>query len=221
MPIPGLYAAIDPNVQPSGWSFLDLEPETDPLEPGTIFITTEASDDNGEYGWIQRGYDMAHRKLIMSNAFLSELKRWIEHDPSLRPGKGVPLVAYLTMRQMKIFGITEGQLRELKMSTIQNIEAILQLEALRRRGRPLIEAVMQTHSVQYVETPMVQSGHRIVSGSQVIDGGVVEPIKGLLEHYERSGSDPARHDDLLARYGVARQDSTLWNYDIFMKVTSA
>jgi hypothetical protein len=219
-PIPGLYAAIDPNTPPGGWTFRDAW-GTDSSEPGARFIRTDATDDNDQDGWIQRGYDQANNKVIMANAFLSDLKRWIDHDPPLKQGKGVPLVAYLTMRQMKLFGIGEGQIRQLKMSTIQNVEAILQLEALRRRGVSLIEAVMRTHSVQYAETPMVQSGHRILPGSQVIDGGGVHPLKDLLQHYEDLGRDPAKHDGLLAKYGVDRQDSSLWNYDVLMKVTPA
>ena len=47
------------------------------------------------------------------------------------------------------------------MSTIQNIEAVMQLEQMKRNGLPYEQGVGKTHSVTYATTSIQQSGQMI------------------------------------------------------------
>jgi hypothetical protein len=103
--------------------------------------------------------------VVMENAVLNNLPSWIEGGIPLRQGRGTPTVAYLTMRLMRMLGVGYGQTRVVKMSTIQNIEAVMQLEQMRRNGIPYQQGVARTHSVQYASTSIQQSGQTITSVS--------------------------------------------------------
>src|SRR5690606_37403023 len=151
-PVPGLFDSIDPEYRPKGWTFDD---ERLVSADGTIQVTTRVSGPNGKRGWLRRIYDPKHKALIMEAAFLQELPRWIDAGVPMVAGKGTPTVTYLTLRQIKQAGGAIGELKTVKMSTIQNIEAILQLAQI-RQSMQLDEAVAMTHSVQYARTSIEQ-----------------------------------------------------------------
>jgi len=69
------------------------------------------------------------------------------------------------MRQMKLLGVDYGSLKTVKMSGIQNVEAICQLAAIVRTGTPVNEAVVRTHSVQYGEQSSSQVTGSLMRGS--------------------------------------------------------
>jgi hypothetical protein len=169
---------------------------------------------NGSSGHVWRRFDPISMQWVMLEAFFDrDLPRWVATQPSLVPGKGTPLVAYLDLRQMKAFGIRAGTLRSAKLSTIQNVEAICQLEANLRKGMRPDAALRSTHSVKYAETELIQSGHRIRSVR--LSGGQRHDFDFMLRHYERPGErTAAEHDAILARYGIKRTDPVLWNFDI-------
>jgi hypothetical protein len=126
------------------------------------------------------------------------------------------------MRQMKLLGIDFAGLAKVKMSTIQNIKAIIQLHVLRMKGVDPNDAVLQTHSVQYAETTIVQSGHKVVAAEVRGDIWKDQPLDFLMKHYE--SSDPgaaAKHDALLIEVGegMVTRDTKCWmNYDITLDV---
>jgi hypothetical protein len=150
----------------------------------------------------------------MKEAFFdSHMPRWIDAGQQMMPGRGTPLIAYLDMRQMRMVNINYSSLSAAKLSTIQNVEAVCQLEVNMRNGMKLENAVRKTHSVEYAETELVQSGHRITNARVV--GGHRGPLETLLEHYEAAGfRTTAEHASILAKYGMKRTDTVLWNYDI-------
>lgn len=213
--VPGLYGSIDPNHQPKGWTFTD--------DPASLSTTITAP--NGASGTITRKFDKTRGQWVLDSAFFgADLPRWIDAGTPMVPGKGTPLLAYLDMRLMKRAGVAEGSLRQVKLSTIQNIETICQLAKLTREGMPQQEAIHLTHSVAYASTEISQSGHRIEKIE--LDGGVRSVLDRLLSHYE-THPDPAvkksraYHDAILAKYGVNRSDVVFWNFDILIDLTSA
>ena len=70
----------------------------------------------------------------MKNAFLGDAPSWIQNEVPMIEGKGTPTQTYMTLRIMKILGVGFGEPVTARMSTIQNIEAIMQLEQQVRAG---------------------------------------------------------------------------------------
>jgi hypothetical protein len=135
--------------------------------------------------------------------------------------KSITAVTYMTIYQMRKLGVVAGELKTVKMSTIQNFEAILKLETLRRKGVSLDVAVLQTHSVEYADTSIVQSGHQII-GAKVIttNKAYFDPVGDLMREYEYSNKSLISvHDALLAKYGLARNDKMWINYDIELELS--
>ena len=225
-PVPGLMGSIDPASTPSGWHIQDKYR----VEGNMLVVRTDVVDPAGKAGWVERGYDKVKKQFVMLNAFLitpgedksTGVQSFIEHkEPTMIQGKGTPTQTFLTLRQMKLLeqhaGMKTANLEKVKMSTIQNVEAILQLEQLKRKGLKAEDALMQTHSKQYAETTLVQAGKKIVSGKIV--GGVETPIMTLLQHYEAGQKNRQENfQKLLDKYAVARTDKVLWNYDIEFEV---
>lgn len=217
-PKPGLFEAIQPWDDPPGWTIVD-----DPIRAksdGTRVLTTRV-EVNGKRGFIERAYNPQSEILEMHNAFLDEVPRWIDHSRPLVDGKGTPTVTYLTIRQMKILMVPFGAVTKVKMSTIQNLKAIIQLHVRRMRGEDPNVGVLRTHSVHYAETSLVQSGHRVVSAEVTGNIWKDRPLGMLMEHYERGDPDAAqRHDQLIQDFGegLVTRDTHVWmNYDILLK----
>ncbi|WP_233218689.1 eCIS core domain-containing protein [Deinococcus arcticus] len=213
-PVAGLYKGLDVANPPQGWKFKD----------NVVFgvdaksITTVVTGPKGQSGTFTRKYAASSVQLIFDVAFLQDLPSWIPSaSGELAAGKGVPTVAYVSMYQMKRLGIGYGSLKTLKMSTIQNFETILFMESKKRQGIPLNKSVLQSHSVAYAETTMIQSGHEIVSAD--VSGGQLEEVGDYMAFYERR--NPALkqiHDDLLKKYGLSRRDRMLIDFNIELKL---
>jgi hypothetical protein len=214
-PIPGLYESIDPSVRPQGWQFVDEGPRPHRAHPNWVQIITRVRGPNGETGVIDRSYDAATRTLVMENAFLNDLPTWIEAGIPLRQGRGTPTVTYLTMRQMRMLGVGFGETRVVKMSTIQNVEAVMQLEQLRRSGVSYQQGVAQTHSVQYATTSIQQSGQTITGVSIDTSGAWPWRLSAMMDHFNMP---QAERQALFARYGLTANDEVLVNYDIIINV---
>src|SRR5437867_1893147 len=85
-------------------------------------------------------------------------------------------------------------------------------------GRELAAAVRQTHSVQYAETTVVQSGHQIVNVRVDTTHAWRDLIDKMLQHHEIYGDQAIiqKHEALLSKYGLNRTDEILWNYDVYL-----
>ncbi len=220
-PVEGLYGGVKTEPKVADWQIRD-QLQTTP--DGKKVIKTFIDTPDGKSGWVERAYDPATKSLEMRNAFLEDLPKWVnEGGPNLDAAKGTPTVTYLTIRQMKLLGIDYGGLKKVKMSTIQNVRAVIEFNAQLKTGVAPDAAVMNTHSVQYADTTIVQSGSK-VAGAKV--GGDIwkTPLKVMMEHYETGGGshppDPAtvaKHDLLIAEHGkgqITRDTVVEWNYDI-------
>ncbi len=218
-PVAGLYDSVDVSVPPKGWNFQDSRINI--TADGTKTLQTTVTSPTGKNGSFVRSYNPNTQKIELQEAFLNDLPNWIDNTSvSLVAGKGIPTVTYMTMYQMKRLGVDFGGVKTVKMSTIQNFDAILQLETLRRQGIPLNEGVLKTHSVQYADTSIIQSGHEI-TGAKVITSNQAEftDIGSYMQFYERrTPTLKAVHDDLLKKYGLSRSDKMWVNYDIELQV---
>ncbi len=217
-PRPGVFEDVDPTNGPTRWVFDDSPVRGEP--DGTRVIETTITVD-GKQGYMERAYNPQTKVLEMRNAFLEELPRWAQDGTPMVEGKGTPTVTYLTIRQMKLLGADYSGLTKVKMSTIQNLKAIIQLHVLRARGVDPNHAVLRTHSIQYAETAILQSGHRVV-GAKVTGDIWNKKLDFLMKHYEQGDPDvAARHDKLIHDFGegLVTRDTEVWmNYDILVDV---
>jgi len=220
-PVSGLYDSIKRSTENSlseGWEVYNYN-RTD--HNGTTLIS-EISGPEGSSGDFSRTYNPSSKQLTMESAFLEDLPTWIQHEPNLLQGKGVPTVTYFTIYQMCELNIPYGSLELVKMSTIQNIDTILHLDWLIRKHPEASqdELILYTHSVKYAETPIIQSGHKIVSAE--IDSSTAwernQPIGELMEFYEMRGVSTEYHDNMLTKYGLSRDDTPLINFNIYLQI---
>lgn len=153
----------------------------------------------------------------MENAFLQDLPSWIDFGTALVPGKGIPTVTYLTLRQMKLFKVQFGELTAAKMSTIQNVEAVMQLEQMTRSpdNTTLDQAVAKTHSVQYATTSIEQSGNTIIRVRIDTQNSWRWKLQEMMDYFNIK---PAQRRELFAKYGLRPEDEVLVNYDIWIDI---
>jgi hypothetical protein len=204
-----------------GWTY-----EGEPTQNGDIkTITTEVTyiDKSGEVktGTFTRSYNTKTGQLIMEQAFLSDLPEWVEgQKPELVPGRGTPTHAHVTLWQMKKMGIGFGEVKSVKMSTIQNIETVCHVDWLIRNygEAKLNEFAYQTASVQYAETSINQFGEKITNASIDLKSKKVV-LNKLREHQEINKlSNKEDNDAILKRYGLNGTEEVYINFDIFINV---
>ncbi|WP_187346017.1 eCIS core domain-containing protein [Sorangium cellulosum] len=215
--VPGLYEAIDPAVPPKGgWTFTDVVRTSGDV---TNVRTTVVAPD-GTTGSMARSYNATTGEFSMDYAFLDNIPsgtRWVQTTPEMVSGRGTPLETYMTMRQMRILeaqrGATFAGPRRVHMSTIINNRTLLQIAAREATlNRPMSPAeldafILETHSVQYAQNSIVQSGGRIASAR--VSGGARVAASG-----EFSAAD-------LAANGIRPDQQVLSGFDIDLNVVSA
>ena len=175
-PVPGLYGQLDPLSVPSGWKITDTWDYGTPKNPSLISVRTDVIDPQGKEGHVERGYDTSKKQFVMLNAFLIEpgadkgtgVQNMIEHkDPVMIQGRGTPTQTFLTLRQMKLLeqkaGMDVASLEKVKMSTIQNIEGICQLNQALRKGAKPEDLMANNESRRYAESTLTQAGKTIKS----------------------------------------------------------
>jgi len=214
-PVPGLYDSIDPKGQPPGWTIDDKPPKHNSAS-GTVKYRTEVVAPDGSSGYIERTYDPKTGTLVMENAFLTGLPKWVDMGVPMSPGKGTPTITYLTVRQMKQMKIQFGSLKKVKMSTIQNVEAVMQLEQMKRSGKTLAEAIPNTHSVKYATTTIEQSGHAVGKIKADMTNAFPWKLSDMMDHF---GMAPVDRQALFKAYKLGPDDTVTVNYDILIDVS--
>jgi hypothetical protein len=214
-PVPGLYDSVDPNVTPPGWKFVDDGPHAHEDHPNWVRVITDVRAPDGTGGRIDRSYDPKAKMLVMENAFLSDVPSWIDAGKPLKENKGTPTVTYLTLRQMKLLGAKFGETKVVKMSTIQNIEAVMQLEQMKRNGVPYEQGVAKTHSVDYASTSIQQSGQMITDVRIDTSGAFQWELSDMMNHFRMPRKE---RDALFSKYGLTQNDVVMANYDIYIDV---
>lgn len=184
---------------------------------------TSFTDAKGDSGYVCQGYDPTSATYVMEDALMTS-ERWIDHEPPLVAGKGIPAFTMQTLITMKRFGIAAGTLRHLHVWGNHHVESVLQLAQRERNGQSLADAVAETTSYLSIETPMIQSGHRITSVR--VEGGRRESVAKLLRWHElrATGSEPTRpdrrmeHAALLAKMGRSSDEIVLFDYELFLEL---
>jgi hypothetical protein len=183
-----------------------------------VVIETEVTTAKGESGSFKRKFNAADGFMVMDEAFSRNLPTRVDPVPFAN-GKGIPTQAYVTMRQMKLAGISFSDLKTVKMSNIQNVKSMIQLEHFLRQGMTPEQAVLRTHSVEYSETAIHQSGTQIVD-VKITFNEVKEPVSYIADFQERAGlSSRVKNDEALTFYGVKRTDMVNWGFDIELKLS--
>ncbi|MGE3510420.1 MAG: hypothetical protein AB7N65_16240 [Vicinamibacterales bacterium] len=220
--VPGLYEqAVDPNVAPpGGWTFSDTTTRV-----GTrLTVETTVTAPDGTTGSMGRSFDTTTGQLSMDFAFLDQIPaamRWVDTAPQMVAGRGTPLETYMTLRQMRLMeaemGVGVGAAfagpRTVHLSTIINTRTCLQLAAREMAlGRAMTQAeldvaILDTHSVQYANNSIVQTGGRIV-GARVSPSGRM-----------RAGDIASTSD--LAAHGVSENTQVRYGFDIDLTVEPA
>jgi hypothetical protein len=224
-PVKGLFEGVKTEPKISDWKVEDhISIERD----GTKVAVTRVTTPDGKQGIVERAYNPVTKQFEMRNAFLDKVPSWVnEGGPGLDP-RGIPTVHYLTIRQMKLLGVNYGGYKKVKMSTIQNVRAVIEFNVQVKAGVDKNVAVLTTHSVQYGETTIQQSGERVV-GAEVKLRRPPSPLDDMLDWYERHHSDHkpkdpdiiAKHDEAIAKYGkgVIKRDTVVdWDYDVYLDV---
>jgi len=225
-PVPGLYDSVDENAKHPGWNIEDRWHVTE--NDGTKVIETIVTTVDGGSARMIRAYNPRTKKLELREAFLKKMPRWVNQGgPAIVKGKGIPTQAWLTIRQMKALGVSEGAVQRVKMSRIQNLRSILEFNLQLKAGVDPDVAVLNTFSIDYAETSIIQSGHQIKSGTVTLRKH--SSLRWILEWYETKGDfskprDPvivAEHDRVFAEYGkgqIDRDTPVQWDYDILLVV---
>jgi hypothetical protein len=181
------------------------------------------TDPDGDQGYTLQGYIAETATYVMQDALMRRA-RWMDHQPPLVPGRGVPAFTMMTMRTMRALGVPAGGLRRLVVWGNHHVESVLQLAARERDGHPLDAAVVETTSYLSIETPMIQSGHQITSVH--VHGGRREPIANLLRWHERRVTafehvPPDRteeHAAVLAKMKRSVDDIVLFDYELHIEL---
>jgi hypothetical protein len=209
------YDDLNPSTAPKGYTFTDT---VEPHPGGGKVVTTEVTAPDGSTGHVTRSFDPATGKVEMLEAFLDRIpkdKRIIEID-----GKTMPLVDYLTLRQLKLLDVPFGTVLKVKMSTIQNVRTIAHVAAQERAGVPPADSISASHSVSYAERSIGGSGHRVKSVKIEPGSGTRSPFRDMLEHYERRNPSlkDGAHKKILEEFGIGRDDVVFWNFDIIIEL---
>ena len=172
----------------------------------------EISEPGKTFGEFTRDYLPNQRMLYFSGSSLSRdgragptaLPTFLDLPGTvpLVPGRGVPTQVFATLVAMRSFGVPYGSLARARTNYVENLRTSLQLmraPALQRwrAAHPnqlpplevLSEAIRDTHTARYMESALVQAGHR-VSAARVIERGIYwEPLYRVLRSMEKNLDD--------------------------------
>lgn len=129
-----------------------------------------------------------------------DIPKWISPDgvPSLVPGKGVPLLVFEILHQMKRFRIGKGGLTQAKIFSLQNPETVLTLAQnladwrSHRGSEPNAhdqgEMLRDTPIVRNFTTALIQSGH--VVKQIVVESFQLKTFGKILSDYTHDSAFP-------------------------------
>ncbi len=187
--IPDLYdnLLIDESDLPKDWGLDDSSLLDDNFKFVDTRVTGIDPDTGGSAeGVFQRSHKRDEKSISFFAAFrknpnkegIGALPKWIDVGVSFPNKKGIPTVTYFTLRQMRMMEIKFGSLERASWVNVVNNRTLAHLQALQRKYSKagLNNLIGQTHSVQYAETALTQSGHVIVPDSFEVSPGKPLPI---------------------------------------------
>jgi hypothetical protein len=228
-PIPGLYDSINgclAEKKPLQVGELVFKDKVDQKyangAPRQVTTFVEVPGNDKAFGQVTRSLEVAKdgsRTLVMDMAFLDTIPKelsWVTEDgKALKPGRGIPLQTYLTIRQMKILGIDYGDLgkpsiQKVKLSTVVNQRTIWELAEFTKKepGAPDSEHLKRTHSVSYADTVITQAGAKILEAQ--LENATVTTAREYATQ-KNTPEEPKKR-------GLAPTDPVRKNFDIHLKV---
>ena len=206
--VPGVFAGATNVDQKSGkisepggtFTYTDTHLQMVDGKPTSVSTRVQWKSTKGEIadGVVDRSIKLEKdgtKTLICDQAFLDSIpkqSRYVTTDGAKMLPAGTPLHVYLTLRQMRMMGITEAdmgkQLKKVKLSTIVNRQTIWDIaKALGgKQGVPTSEQILATHSASYAKNYVVQAGG-VVTKAEIKDLRFT-PMKAAA----RSGEDPLK-----------------------------
>jgi hypothetical protein len=182
-PIAGLYANVNlDQVLPNGFTE-DSRNVSNGFE-STITINNSK---------IVRAYDVISRTLYLSSSDVAKDDKWIVNaQPPLVQGRGTPTQMYVTLHQMKnTFQIPYSGLKSITMESIINAKTLLQLCYLKWKNpnSAFQTLILQTHSLEYANSLIIQSGHSIKNVFIPLDSQTyLMSIKDIIADVARGNS---------------------------------
>jgi hypothetical protein len=215
--VTGHYDNLDVEGAPHGWTVTDEEVQTNPFT-GVKSVTTKFTDPEGRPGTFERAYDPATKQLTLKVALLHpDSPTWLTHDGTMMTPKGTPSQSYWTLRQMKKLGVGFGEAKSVKMAQINNVETILQLAKAQRDGT--LEAFLASNrSLNYAQTPVIQSGGKMVPGSVKMSGGREQVLGDMLAPLENIApfgeARKKQYAELMEKYGITRDTVVMTDFNL-------
>jgi hypothetical protein len=236
---PGFVESVDPDVDPPGLGFHNTEyvwragkkepKDADGWQDGVRYIETQIYGPGGSVGFFERTYDPTTGVVEMKMAFLrvgagvKAIPSKMTHAGQHMAGDVTPTIHYMNVYQLKRLGVPIGgaegtALKDIVMSTIENVETIAHLHWLRQEFPNMTdgERIAKTASVRYATGSLRQMGYEPV-GSFEITPGHKAPIKHLLDD-QGDAALMKQNDELLADYGFNRDTWMEMDFDITFSV---
>jgi hypothetical protein len=228
-PVPGLYESVNGglaekrSLQIGNLVFKDkVDQKYANGGPRQVTTFVEVPGNEKAFGQVTRSLEIAKdgsKTLVMDMAFLDAIPKeqsWVTEDgKALKPGRGIPLQTYMTIRQMKLLGIDYGDLgkpsfQKVKLSTIVNQRTIWELAELTKKepGTPEADRLKRTHSVMYANTVITQAG------AKIFDASLENPTLTTAQEYAAQKNSPEEPK----KRGLASNDPVRKNFDINLKV---
>lgn len=220
--VKGLYESIDVDYKPVEVDFKD---EFSTKSDGEIEITTKVfpkNNKNLDHGEFVRTYNPTENMLVLNAAFINDAPAWIkEVKIPFIDGKGIPMQAYVTLRQMKMMNITPGSLIKAKLSTVQNGETLLYVTKAVNDAKSEpndfsaveSEGLLSLESMRYARTSLTLAGYEITNAT-VVKMRFTKPIK-ILEAINQNGIKELT-GELIEKYGFNYDSEIYINFDVYL-----
>lgn len=190
-----------------------------PGPDGFIEVRTLVTDAAGaEIGSVMRRWNPATKTLVLGDSQLAAVPKVIAHGgPGTAPG-GTPRDHYFTMRQMKLLGVGEGEVRHVTISEVTNVKTVVQVAQAVRTGRPVDAMLHETSAYHYAQNALVPTGHRIVA-ARLVSRGKHETVKELIDSHVAGGQGDRTELLAVARAaGLSERSEVETTFDIVLEV---
>jgi len=189
-----------------------------------ITTTVQPEIPGGTAGEFVRYYDPVSKELEMQVAFRNDAPRFLQGEGvPLIQGEGSPTQMYVTLRQIKMMDIPHGEIRTLRLTTIENKETLLWLASTMKQNNythfsQVGDLILDTPNnvAGYAVSTIKQAGYRATAGQLVDDAGIAQPI--TFQELMNMSSYDITPDDL-ARYNLTPGDETFREFDILINLS--
>ena len=211
---------------PEGWDvieeILDAGDGNLKIRTTVIYIDNIGTKHQGAFVQV---YNPLNNELSINVAFLKNPREFDKALPAmiktpipLIADKGTtPTAAFFLLHQMNRLNVPYGSLRHIKLDTVQNFNTVVHLDWLTKHypTNTADDLIWDTQIVQFVRTPLIQSGHRINRSAIRVVDGINIPATHIK--YQVPSPDPI---GIVKRYNADLNDRLRINFHIKFEVDS-